>query len=140
MAESLGWAKRPMLQRVHQLPPSMPLTMLYGARSWVDSSSGQSVVQIRNQALTKVIVSRNVEYSHEMCSSSSDRSCFTRDCCRLGISGNLKARTDFGSHKCPMGEKEKVKTFFDSTGCKLQHANASLTGCLFLFSHLFPCS
>ncbi|XP_077955024.1 (Lyso)-N-acylphosphatidylethanolamine lipase [Gasterosteus aculeatus] len=56
MAESLGWAKRPMLQRVHQLPPSMPLTMLYGARSWVDSSSGQSVVQIRNQALTKVIL------------------------------------------------------------------------------------
>ncbi|XP_031710570.1 (Lyso)-N-acylphosphatidylethanolamine lipase isoform X1 [Anarrhichthys ocellatus] len=56
MAESLGWAKRPMLQRVHQLPPSMPLTMLYGARSWVDSSSGDSVVQIRNQTLTRVIL------------------------------------------------------------------------------------
>ncbi|XP_068594112.1 (Lyso)-N-acylphosphatidylethanolamine lipase [Cebidichthys violaceus] len=56
MTESLGWAKRPMLQRVHQLPLSMPLTMLYGARSWVDSSSGDSVVQIRNQALTRVIL------------------------------------------------------------------------------------
>ncbi|KAM6920466.1 (Lyso)-N-acylphosphatidylethanolamine lipase isoform 1-T1 [Lycodopsis pacificus] len=56
MAESLGWAKRPMLQRVHQLPPSMPLTMLYGARSWVESSSGDSVVQIRNQTLTRVIL------------------------------------------------------------------------------------
>ncbi|KAM8849351.1 (Lyso)-N-acylphosphatidylethanolamine lipase [Spinachia spinachia] len=56
MAESLGWAKRPMLQRVHQLPPSMPLTMLYGARSWVDSSSGQSVVHIRSQSFTKVIL------------------------------------------------------------------------------------
>lgn len=58
MSESLGWAKNPMLDRVHQLPPSMPLTMLYGARSWVDSSSGDRVVQIRNQVHTKVLVSR----------------------------------------------------------------------------------
>ncbi|XP_063742162.1 (Lyso)-N-acylphosphatidylethanolamine lipase isoform X1 [Eleginops maclovinus] len=56
MSESLGWAKNPMLERVHQLPPSMPLTMLYGARSWVDSSSGDKVVQIRNQAPTKVML------------------------------------------------------------------------------------
>lgn len=61
MSESLGWAKRPMLQRVHLLPPSMPLTMLYGARSWVDSASGDRVVQIRNQAHTKVLVSRDAE-------------------------------------------------------------------------------
>lgn len=59
MSESLGWAKRPMLQRVHLLPPSMPVTMLYGARSWVDSSSGDRVVQIRNQAHTKVLVSKD---------------------------------------------------------------------------------
>ncbi|XP_003975934.1 (Lyso)-N-acylphosphatidylethanolamine lipase [Takifugu rubripes] len=56
MSESLGWAKRPMLQRVHLLPPSMPVTMLYGARSWVDSSSGESVAQIRKQAHTKVLM------------------------------------------------------------------------------------
>ncbi|KAM9322384.1 (Lyso)-N-acylphosphatidylethanolamine lipase isoform 2-T2 [Pholidichthys leucotaenia] len=56
MAESLGWAKRPMLQRVHQLPPSMPVTMVYGAQSWVDSSSGDSVVQIRTQANTRVLL------------------------------------------------------------------------------------
>lgn len=59
MSESLGWAKRPMLHRVHLLPPSMPLTMLYGARSWVDSSSGDKVVQIRSKAHTKVLVSRD---------------------------------------------------------------------------------
>lgn len=58
MSESLGWAKRPMLQRVHLLPPSMPVTMLYGALSWVDSSSGERTAQIRKQAHTKVLVSR----------------------------------------------------------------------------------
>ncbi|TNN74463.1 Protein ABHD4 [Liparis tanakae] len=56
MVESLAWAKRPMLQRVHQLPPSMPITMVYGARSWVDSSSGDTVVRIRNEAPTEVIL------------------------------------------------------------------------------------
>ncbi|XP_069020648.1 (Lyso)-N-acylphosphatidylethanolamine lipase [Embiotoca jacksoni] len=56
MSESLGWAKRPMLQRVQLLPPSMPLTMLYGAQSWVDSSSGDIVVQMRSQAHTRVLL------------------------------------------------------------------------------------
>lgn len=56
MSESLGWAKRPMLERVHLLPPSMPLTMLYGEWSWVDHSSGDLVAQIRNQAHTRVTV------------------------------------------------------------------------------------
>lgn len=64
MSESLGWAKRPMLQRVHLLPSSMPVTMLYGEYSWVDSSSGERVIQIRNPAFTKLMVSGNRENSH----------------------------------------------------------------------------
>ncbi|XP_029499007.2 (Lyso)-N-acylphosphatidylethanolamine lipase [Oncorhynchus nerka] len=56
MSESLGWAKRPMLQRVHLLPPSMPLTMLYGSRSWVDSASGDKVAQIRVQTATRTVM------------------------------------------------------------------------------------
>ncbi|KAM6990013.1 (Lyso)-N-acylphosphatidylethanolamine lipase [Tautogolabrus adspersus] len=62
MSESLGWAKRPMLQRVDLLPLSMPLTMLYGARSWVDSSSGDMVVQIREKAYTKVKLINNASH------------------------------------------------------------------------------
>uniref|UniRef100_A0A1A8D4S6 (Lyso)-N-acylphosphatidylethanolamine lipase n=1 Tax=Nothobranchius kadleci TaxID=1051664 RepID=A0A1A8D4S6_NOTKA len=55
MSETLGWAKRPMLQRVHLLPSSMPVTMVYGALSWVDSSSGDRAAEIRgSKAHTKV--------------------------------------------------------------------------------------
>ncbi|TRY99713.1 hypothetical protein DNTS_025247 [Danionella cerebrum] len=54
MTESLGWAKRPMVQRVHLLPPSMPVSMVYGERSWVDSSTGNTVAQIRGQSPTSV--------------------------------------------------------------------------------------
>ncbi|KAL0966347.1 hypothetical protein UPYG_G00294160 [Umbra pygmaea] len=56
MSESIGWAKRPMLQRVPLLPPTMPLTMLYGAQSWVDSSSGEKMVQIRGKATTRIVM------------------------------------------------------------------------------------
>lgn len=56
MTESFGWAKRPMLQRVHMLPPSLPVSMLYGARSWVDSSSGDEVARIRPQNNTHVVL------------------------------------------------------------------------------------
>ncbi|XP_024130220.1 (Lyso)-N-acylphosphatidylethanolamine lipase isoform X3 [Oryzias melastigma] len=56
MSESLGWAKRPMLQRVHLLPPSMPVTMLYGAVSWVSSSSGDKAAEIRGKAHTRVML------------------------------------------------------------------------------------
>ncbi|XP_016097388.1 protein ABHD4-like [Sinocyclocheilus grahami] len=54
MSESIGWAKRPMVQRVHLLPPSMPVSLLYGALSWVDPSTGKTVVQIRGKSPTSV--------------------------------------------------------------------------------------
>ncbi|KAL1247008.1 hypothetical protein QQF64_034494 [Cirrhinus molitorella] len=54
LSESLGWAKRPMVQRVHLLPPSMPVSMLYGALSWVDASTGNTVNQIRGKSPTSV--------------------------------------------------------------------------------------
>ncbi|KAJ8387622.1 hypothetical protein AAFF_G00151720 [Aldrovandia affinis] len=56
MSESLGWAKRPMLQRVEQLPPSLPVTLVYGGRSWVDSSTGGRVEQLRPQGHTQTMV------------------------------------------------------------------------------------
>uniref|UniRef100_A0A672KLW0 Abhydrolase domain containing 4 n=1 Tax=Sinocyclocheilus grahami TaxID=75366 RepID=A0A672KLW0_SINGR len=55
MSESIGWAKRPMVQRVHLLPPSMPVSLLYGALSWVDPSTGKTVVQIRGKSPTSLI-------------------------------------------------------------------------------------
>ncbi|XP_060762343.1 (Lyso)-N-acylphosphatidylethanolamine lipase-like isoform X2 [Neoarius graeffei] len=57
MLASLGWAKRPMVQRVNLLPPSMPVTMVYGSHSWVDSSTGSQVAQIRGpQSPTQVVL------------------------------------------------------------------------------------
>ncbi|KAH9633197.1 hypothetical protein HF086_017752 [Spodoptera exigua] len=40
-----GWAKNPMVRRVNELDPALPITVLYGSRSWVDNSSGQVLVE-----------------------------------------------------------------------------------------------
>ncbi|XP_028832509.1 (Lyso)-N-acylphosphatidylethanolamine lipase [Denticeps clupeoides] len=62
MSESLGWAKLPMIKRVHLLPPSLPVTMIYGARSWVDSSTGDRVAEIRGKSVTHVRVINNASH------------------------------------------------------------------------------
>ncbi|XP_013387924.1 protein ABHD4 [Lingula anatina] len=45
-----GWAKNPMIRRIHEMSPRVPLTMIYGSRSWVDSSTGYQVKYLRNDS------------------------------------------------------------------------------------------
>ncbi|MBN3290566.1 ABHD4 protein, partial [Polypterus senegalus] len=47
MSESLGWAKRPMLARIHLIAREVPITLIYGAQSWVDGSTGDRVRDLR---------------------------------------------------------------------------------------------
>ncbi|KAJ8357745.1 hypothetical protein SKAU_G00205390 [Synaphobranchus kaupii] len=37
-------------------PPTLPVTLLYGARSWVDSSTGLRVAQLRPHGNTSVVI------------------------------------------------------------------------------------
>ena len=51
----IGWAKRPMIKRVgSDLDPSIPLTLIYGVRSWLDSSTGEKVRELRPQSYVHV--------------------------------------------------------------------------------------
>lgn len=62
MMESLAWAKRPMLHRVDQLPSTLPVTMLYGDRSWISPSSGHEAAKIRGEAYTRVVLISNASH------------------------------------------------------------------------------
>ncbi|XP_036447306.1 (Lyso)-N-acylphosphatidylethanolamine lipase-like [Colossoma macropomum] len=56
MSNSLLWAKRPMLDRVHLLPPDLPVTLVYGGQSWMDSKTGEKVAQLRPNSCTRTVV------------------------------------------------------------------------------------
>ncbi|KAG7323417.1 hypothetical protein KOW79_013119 [Hemibagrus wyckioides] len=56
MSVSLLWAKRPMLDRVHLLPPDLPVTLVYGGQSWMDSATGERVARLRPNSYTRTVV------------------------------------------------------------------------------------
>ncbi|XP_063056361.1 (Lyso)-N-acylphosphatidylethanolamine lipase-like [Engraulis encrasicolus] len=64
MSDSLIWAKRPMLERVHLLPPGLPVTLVFGARSWMDSATGNEVAKQRPSSYTHTVVVK--EASHHV--------------------------------------------------------------------------
>ncbi|XP_053694199.1 (Lyso)-N-acylphosphatidylethanolamine lipase [Sabethes cyaneus] len=54
MMDKIGWAKNPMITRIQNLKPSVPITFVYGSKSWVDNSPGETIKQLREQGYVKV--------------------------------------------------------------------------------------
>ncbi|KAM6909731.1 1-acylglycerol-3-phosphate O-acyltransferase ABHD5 [Xenentodon cancila] len=55
MTTSCGWAKRPMLQRMGQLEPDVSITIIYGSRSSIDSSSANTIKEIRPHSHVEIM-------------------------------------------------------------------------------------
>lgn len=47
MMQGLGWAKNPMVKRVHELHKDVPITLMYGSKSWVDNLAAEIVKEKR---------------------------------------------------------------------------------------------
>eukprot|EP00906_Rhabdomonas_costata_P020897 RCo030395 len=45
MALKLGWAKRPLVHRIHDLGRAVELSFIYGAHTWMDRALGQRLAQ-----------------------------------------------------------------------------------------------
>lgn len=56
MMEGFGWAKNPMIKRIHEMRDDVPLTLIYGSKSWVDHSSGKVIKSLRPKSYVKVHV------------------------------------------------------------------------------------
>ena len=51
----VAWAQKPMLKRIDtELDPSVPISFVYGNRSWMDPSSGEKVRELRPQSYVRV--------------------------------------------------------------------------------------
>lgn len=56
MMESFGWAKNPMINRIAEIPKDVPITTIYGSRSWIDSNVGYQMKYIRQDSYVHVEV------------------------------------------------------------------------------------
>ncbi|GFQ68004.1 hypothetical protein TNCT_432701 [Trichonephila clavata] len=54
MSAPFGWANRPMIQRISQIKHDIPITFIYGARSWIDSSIGLQTRAIRENSYVDI--------------------------------------------------------------------------------------
>lgn len=62
MSQSLLWAKRPMLERVHLLATGLPVTLIFGGRSWMDSKMGDEVAKRRPNSYTLIVVVKGASH------------------------------------------------------------------------------
>ncbi|TGZ57511.1 Abhydrolase domain-containing protein 4 [Temnothorax longispinosus] len=56
MMQGFGWAKNPIVKRMDKLNDDIPITLLYGSRSWVDNSAGETIKQYRSSSYVNVQV------------------------------------------------------------------------------------
>lgn len=57
MMHEFGWAKYPMVHRVGNLRDDIPITIMYGSRTWLDHSASEIVKEKRINSYVKVQVS-----------------------------------------------------------------------------------
>lgn len=60
MMSGFGWAKNPLVRRIHKLDPNLPITLLYGSRSWVDHSAGNVLQEKRAGTYFELQVSPSI--------------------------------------------------------------------------------
>lgn len=66
MMHGFGWAKNPIVKRIDKLRDDIPITLLYGSRSWVDNSAGELIKQYRSSSYVNVQVQK-LNHEHAMC-------------------------------------------------------------------------
>ncbi|XP_022226806.2 (Lyso)-N-acylphosphatidylethanolamine lipase isoform X1 [Drosophila obscura] len=54
MMQSFGWAKHPMINRIKDVRSDIPITFIYGSRSWIDSSSGEKIKSQRGNKMVDI--------------------------------------------------------------------------------------
>ncbi|XP_034652007.1 (Lyso)-N-acylphosphatidylethanolamine lipase isoform X1 [Drosophila subobscura] len=54
MMQSFGWAKHPMINRIKDVRSDIPITFIYGSRSWIDSSSGEKIKSQRGSNMVDI--------------------------------------------------------------------------------------
>ncbi|CAI6362247.1 unnamed protein product [Macrosiphum euphorbiae] len=54
LVTGFGWAKNPMIKRIHDLDKRVPITFIYGQNTWMDQSIGQKIKLERENNFVQV--------------------------------------------------------------------------------------
>jgi pimeloyl-ACP methyl ester carboxylesterase len=74
MIRGFGWAKNPMLNRIHKLDNGVPITLMNGSNTWMDKSVGKKLQEMRQNSYVRLeIIS---EAGHHVHADNSDRKLF----------------------------------------------------------------
>ncbi|XP_040165965.1 (Lyso)-N-acylphosphatidylethanolamine lipase-like [Anopheles arabiensis] len=82
--KNFGWPINPMLKRIDQIDPTIPMTFIYGSESWIDFEAGEVTKQKRAGSFVQVKIIDNA--SHHLYADFPDifnqhvnEACFTYD-------------------------------------------------------------
>jgi abhydrolase domain-containing protein 4 len=65
MIRGFGWAKNPMLNRIHKLDNGVPITLMNGSNTWMDKSVGKKLQEMRQNSYVRLeIISEAGHHVH----------------------------------------------------------------------------
>ncbi|XP_044265498.1 (Lyso)-N-acylphosphatidylethanolamine lipase-like [Tribolium madens] len=56
MIKGFGWAKNPMLNRIHKLDSRVPITVMNGSHTWMDKTVGKKLKEMRQNSYVRLEV------------------------------------------------------------------------------------
>jgi hypothetical protein len=59
MMDLFGWAKNPLCERIEMIESYIPMTLIYGERSWINHYPAEEVVRRRTNSYVKFHVIKN---------------------------------------------------------------------------------
>ncbi|XP_035795733.1 (Lyso)-N-acylphosphatidylethanolamine lipase-like [Anopheles albimanus] len=60
--KNFGWPINPMLKRIDQIDPSIPMTFIYGSESWIDLEAGEITKAKRANSFVEVKIIENASH------------------------------------------------------------------------------
>ena len=57
MSQMFGWAKRPFIERMHEIDAKVPITFIYGDKTWMDNTMGDKAREHFKGKIDVVLVS-----------------------------------------------------------------------------------
>lgn len=121
LMSGFGWAKYPMIKRIHSLPSEIPITIIYGSRSWVQNTPGETIRQARMNSYVNVEVITGAGH-HVYADKSEIFNYHVVQACELSDSHDVRLLGTLPQNKDPQ-ESEEEESESDSEKIALENTN-----------------